>query len=167
MRNTFLQKPWGRETSFSRLFVFLKSFIWSKNKRLIPSFQYIMVVLDFDIYTWIWFFKKSSGTSFSIIFCARFSKKMFLKSYSVNWPNLSVLLRLLQELSGNMYSVIVCYSFCLHYQKFRMKTEISQEWKELFRGNEKRFSSFLQDFQFQFLQDFQSQFLQDFQCVFK
>ena len=48
-----------------------------------------------------------------------------------------------------------------------MKTEISQECKELFRGNEQRFSSLLQDFQFQFLQDFQSQFLQDLQCVFK
>ena len=114
-------------------------------------------------YNWIWFFKKSSGTSFFIIFCARFSKKMLLKSYSVNWPNFSVLLHLLQELSGNMYIVIVCYSFCLHDQKFRMKTEISQEWKDLFRRNEKRF---LQVFQFQFLQDFQFQFLQDFQCVF-
>ena len=88
---------------------------------------------------------------------------MLLKSYSVNWLNFSVLLHLLQELSGNMYIVIVCYSFCLHDQKFRMKTEISQEWKDLFRRNEKRF---LQDFQFQFLQDFQFQFLQDFQCVF-
>ena len=37
-----------------------------------------------------------------------FSTKMFLKLYSINWPNFIVWLPLLLEILGNMYIAIVC-----------------------------------------------------------
>ena len=77
-----------------------------------------------------------------------FSTIMFVKLYSINWPNFIVSLPLLLEILGNMGIAIVCWSGCdvLDFKnnlfvlikpflymtkKVKTKTEISWERKEL------------------------------------
>ena len=41
-----------------------------------------------------------------------FSRKEFLMLFAIKWPNLTVWLLLLLEISGNMFIVIVCFPGC-------------------------------------------------------
>ena len=59
-------------------------------------------MLNFDI------LDKSLGIVSAAHFVYDVSTKMFLKLYSINWPNFIVWLPLLLDMLGNMCIVIVC-----------------------------------------------------------
>ena len=93
------------------------------------------------------------------------ARKLFLMSYSINWPNFTVWLSFLLEILGNMCIAIVCFpdcdvinfeidliflinpSFCMtkkSRQKFKcLVKKICCGWKKLLRWNKKYNSSFL------------------------
>ena len=129
-RNIFLKKlfkKWGRETSSSPLFVFLKSLycILSKSKWSAARFHYILItfklaysrnklfktlhswfrdMLNFDIlYECVW-------TVSPAHFVYDFSTKMFLMLYSINWLNFIARLPLPLEILGNMCIAIVLWT---------------------------------------------------------
>ena len=108
IRNIFLYKlcrKWGRETSSSLLFVFLKSFKLGKSKSSAAWFHYISIALKLTcnrnkllktLHYW-----SRDMLNFDILdkclrivsaahFVYDFSTKMFLKLYSINWPNFIV-----------------------------------------------------------------------------
>ena len=58
------------------------------------------------------FLKKDLGIVFPSHCLYDFSKKMFLKFYSINWPYFIAWLSLLLEILVNMYIVIVCWAGC-------------------------------------------------------
>ena len=88
---------------------------------------------------------------------------MFLKLYSINWPNFIARLPLLLEILVNICIAIVCYPSCdvidfkidfiFLVKPFSCKTKTSKqkfkylEKEELLTRNKKYFSSFLKDFQ--------------------
>ena len=105
-------------------------------------------------YAQIWFFRKGSANSSHPHFVYDFSWKMFVMLCSIDWPNFSVWLSLL-EILGNICIAIVYFADCdainlkinliflikviifLHDQN--VKTKISWEEKELVRWNKKDF----------------------------
>ena len=123
--NIYLQKScrkWGRETISRPLFVFLKSFIWGKNK-----FQYISIALNLAcnknrLYKTLNYWSRDMsnfdflGRVIGIVslphFVYDFSRKMFLMLYSFDWPNFIVWLPLLLEILGNTCITIVCFLGC-------------------------------------------------------
>ena len=63
-------------------------------------------MLNFD------FSEKRLGIVAPLYIVYYFSKKIFLKLYSVNWPNFIVWLPLILEILGNMCIAIVCFPTC-------------------------------------------------------
>ena len=136
------------------LFVFSKSVISGKSKWSGTWFQYFSIALNLaynksklyktvdywsrDILTFD-FLEKDQGIVSPPHFVYDFSRKMFLVLYSINWANFIVWLSLVLEILGSMCNQDVF----LHDQKFKLKPEISWEWKEYLRWNKKHFSSFL------------------------
>ena len=145
---------WGRETSSRPLFIFLKSFVLEKSKWSAASFHYILIPLKLaynrnKLFKTLHYWSRDM-LNFDILdkdleivapahFVYDFSTKMFLMSYSINWPNFIVWLPLLLEILGNMCIAIVCWPGCdvmdfeikfiflikplfLHDQKFITKT---------------------------------------------
>ena len=125
-RNIFLWKScrkWGRETSSSPLFFFLKkSFIWGKSKGFAVLFQSLSIVLNLannknkiykDFEYWsrnmlnIDFLKKGLGIVFPPHFVYDFSRKTFVKLYSIGWPVFIAWLSLSLKILVNMCIAIV------------------------------------------------------------
>ena len=63
-------------------------------------------MLNFD------FLEKGLGIVSSPHFVNDFSRKMFFRLYSIDWPNVIVLLHLILEILGNMCIAIVCFPGC-------------------------------------------------------
>ena len=116
-----------QETSSRPLFVFLKSFVLGKSKWSAAWFHCISIVLklaynrnklfktlhfylrdmlNFD------FLDKGLGIVSPGHFVYDFSRKIFLMSNSINWPNFIVWLPLLLEILFNMCIAIVCWPGC-------------------------------------------------------
>ena len=109
-------------------FFFLKkSFIWGKCKWSAAKFQSVLIVLNLPnnnnkIYKTLeyWsrdtlnfdFLKKGQGIVSPPHFVYESSKKMFLKLYSINWPNFIAWLHLLLEMLVNMCISINCQPGC-------------------------------------------------------
>ena len=125
-RNMFLLKlsrKWGRETSSTPTFVFLKTFILGKSKWSTAWFHYILIALKLaynrnnlskTLHYW-----SRDMINFDILdkglrvvspahIVYDFSTKIFLILYSINRPNFIVWLHLLLEILGNMCIVVVC-----------------------------------------------------------
>ena len=122
-RNVFLQKSWwkwGRETSSRPVFVFSKktlyelklsglqfsfnivfNFAYIKNKLYKVLDYWSKDTLNFD------FIEKGLWIASPPHFVYDFSRKIFLKLYSINWPNFIAWLALLLEILMNMYIAIV------------------------------------------------------------
>ena len=165
-------------TSSSPLFVFLKSFILGKSKWSAAWFHYISIALKLT-YNRNKLFKTLNYWSrdmlnFAILdkglgivpaehFVYDFSTKMFIKLYSINWPNFIFWLPLLLGILSNMCIAIVCQPGCdiidfktnlifliklflYMTKKVKTKTWISWERKELLRWSKNHFSSFLKGF---------------------
>ena len=129
-RNIFLQKlcrKWGWGTSSRPLLIFKKCLIRGKSKWSAASFQYISIALNLgynkntlyktlDYWSWVMlnfnFPEKGLGLVSPPHFVYDFSRKMFLKLYSISWPNFIVGLPLLLEILGNMRITIVCWPGC-------------------------------------------------------
>ena len=87
--------------SFEYISVALSS-AYIKN-RLYKSLDYWSIdMLNFD------FLEKGLGIVSPAHFVYNFSRKMFLMSCSINWPNLIIWLTLLLEILGNTCIAIVC-----------------------------------------------------------
>ena len=124
--NVFLQKlcrEWDRKTSSRPFFAFFKKLnIRSKASGLLLSFNifrypstrhtikqtawnfWLLIhrdMLNFD-------FEKCLGLVSPPLFVYDFSRKMFLMSYLINWPNFIVWLPLLLETLVNIYITIAC-----------------------------------------------------------
>ena len=129
-RNIFLWKlcrKWGRETSSRPLFVFQKSFVVCKSKWSAAWFCYILIALKLvcnrnklvkTLHSWsrdmlnFDFLGKGQGIVSLAHFVYDFSTKIFLRLYSINWPNFIVCLPFLLEILGNMFIAIVYYPVC-------------------------------------------------------
>ena len=55
-------------------------------------------ILSIQRYTQFWFFREGCENSFSITFCVWFFRKIFLRLYSINWPNFIAWLPILLEI---------------------------------------------------------------------
>ena len=126
-REIFLFKNYG-ENKAGRLapdlFLLLKKcLIWDKSKRSAASFKYILIALNLwcnknKLYKTLdyWFLdmfnfnfpEKGLEVVSPPHFVYDFSRKMFLKLYSISWPNFTVWLPLLLEILGNMCITILC-----------------------------------------------------------
>ena len=85
-----------------------------------------------------------------------FSRKIFLTSYSINWPNFIAWLPLLLEILGNMFIIVICLPACdvkilkltflkLYYQVIFLHDQKGHD-KNLMSSEQKDFSSFLKAF---------------------
>ena len=59
-------------------------------------------------YAQFWFLRKGSGNRFF----TKFSRKILLVLYSINWPNFMVWLPLRLEILGNTCIAVVCFPVC-------------------------------------------------------
>ena len=157
----------------------LKDFIWGKSNCFAAWFQYISIVLNLAYYEnkqiknlgyWprnildFGLLEKGLGIVSPLHFAHDFSRKVFVMSYCINWPNFIIWSPLILEILGNMCIATVFFRGCdvinfeinfylsnqaviLHAQKLKTKISISWERKELLRWNKKHFSSFLNSFQ--------------------
>ena len=130
----------GLQLDFIYILIALK-LAYNRNK-LLKTLQYwSRDMLKFE------FLEKSLGIVSPAHFVHNFSTKMFLISYSINWPNFIAWLPLLLEILGNMCIGIVCYPGC-DVMDFEinliliMEPFFLQEQKELLRWNKKPFSLF-------------------------
>ena len=101
-RNVFLQKScqkWGRQTSSTPFFDLLKNDYWSRD------------ILDFK------FLEKGPGIGFSPYFVSNFLRNMFRMLYSINWPNLIVLLPLN---SWDTWQYVYCNCLFPRLQRHRL-----------------------------------------------
>ena len=124
-RNIFIQKfyrKWGRETSSRSYFIFQKCLKWGKSKWSAAYFQYISTALNLgynknklnktldywsrDILNFN-FPEKGLGLA-PPHFVYDVSRKMFLMSYSINWPDFIVWFPLILEILGNMSFEVDC-----------------------------------------------------------
>ena len=126
-RKIFLKKScrkWGRETSSSQKFVFLKNFKWDKRKSSAAWFQYTLIALNLahnkgKLYKTLdyWsidmlnfdFLEKDLEIVSPLHFVYDFSREIFLILYSINWPNFIAWLHLLLEILSNTCIAIVCF----------------------------------------------------------
>ena len=133
-RNIFLLKlwkKWGRGTSSSQFFVFLKSFILGKRKWSEAWFHYISIALKLaynrkNLFKILHCWSRDMrifdilGKGLGIVSPAHivydFSKKIFLMLYFINWPNVIVCFPLLLEILGN-----ILYCNCLLTRLWRHK----------------------------------------------
>ena len=112
-------RKWDRETSFRLVscYFFKNCLIWGKSSWSADWFQYISIALNLGynkrkLYKAIHYWSRDMlNFNFSLIsmhFVYDFSRKMFLKLYSISWSNLIVWLPLLLKILGNMCITIIC-----------------------------------------------------------
>ena len=109
------------------------------------------------------FLEKDVGIVSPLLFLKDFSRKMFIMSYSINWPIFIAWFRLLLELLGNVFIwnyffpgcdvinfeinlVFLIKPFFLRNQRSRQKFKYLEKEK-IFFWNKKHFSLFLRGFQ--------------------
>ena len=134
LKNTFYLQNNGKngaERLVPDLFFFKKkkrSFTRGESKWLAASFQYISIAFNLAYrinklyktlrlliqrYAQFWFFRKGPGTIFSTYFFFwDFSRKIFFRLYSINWPHFIAWLPLLFKILDHMCITIVCFPGC-------------------------------------------------------
>ena len=135
---TILSKIKNEHTSWSTVWNAIKFVVIAYPSCDPQSYIKFKLVTTFLYYIKLSKHKMMPETSFPALVFRWFSRRVFLTSHSINWPNFTAWLLFLLEMLGNICIVIICFLVCdvinyrinlnvfLHNQKVNKQMVISQ-----------------------------------------